>query len=156
MTTSETVVEKKIHISATAEEIFPFLLEVDKLALWLAHDVEAEARPGGRLRAWGSTGDVLSCEYLEIERPRRLLMTWGWEKGGVTDLPPGSSRVELTLEPDGGGTVVRVRHFDLGPAHAESHEQGWAPALRYLREAAEGRPGDRRCVGDPSHGCSGG
>jgi hypothetical protein len=57
--------------------------------------------------------------------------------------------VEFLLEPDGEGTLVRLRHYGLpGPA-VESHYRGWLySALPKLKDAAEGRPPTRRCLDD--------
>ena len=41
-------------------------------------------------------------------------------------MPPGSSTVEIELEPDGDGTLLRFTHRDLPSAEAaESHSNGW-------------------------------
>jgi uncharacterized protein YndB with AHSA1/START domain len=53
-----------------------------------------------------------------------LVFTWGWE--GNKSVPPGSTTVEFTLEADGDGTVLSLRH--RGPPDGEAaamHEQGW-------------------------------
>jgi uncharacterized protein YndB with AHSA1/START domain len=69
------------------------------------------------------------------------VFTWGWE--GSTTVPPGSSRVEVTLTPDGDGTILRLVHSGL--PHAESildHTQGWERYLDRLGTvAAGGDPG---------------
>jgi hypothetical protein len=44
-------------------------------------------------------------------------------KSGV---PPGSTTVELTLEADGDGTMLSLRHTDLPDGEtAATHEEGW-------------------------------
>lgn len=150
--TEAVIVECSIEIAATPEVIFPFLTDPEKLGTWLAARIDAAPRPGGHLRASGSTGDVLLCEFVEISPPRRLVMTWGWEHGGA-DLPPGASRVEWTLRGTGSSTVVTVRHYDLPPPLDESHEAGWLPTLANLKVVAEGGDAEHRCIGDPHHGC---
>jgi uncharacterized protein YndB with AHSA1/START domain len=76
-------------------------------------------------------------EYVEIDRPSRVVVTWGWE--GNPKMPPGSSTVEFTLEQDGEATVVRVRHTGLPESEIEMHRQGWQ---RYLAELGRQRPQD--------------
>lgn len=53
-------------------------------------------------------------------------------------IPPGSTRVEVTLEPEGDGTLVRLRHFDLPEQAREMHGQGWELYLGRLGIAAAG------------------
>src|SRR5258708_3276412 len=95
----------------------------------------AEARRREILRlvsaAEGSAGDrtelgagmVAGGEFGEIDEARRLVMTFGWE--GNEQVPPGSSRVEITLEPDGDETIVRLLHDGLADGEAEQHGDGW-------------------------------
>jgi hypothetical protein len=59
----------------------------------------------------------------------------GKRRDGV---PPGSSRVEIALEPEGDGTLVRLRHFDLPEQAREMHGQGRALYLARLEIAATG------------------
>lgn len=51
-------------------------------------------------------------------------MTWGWENNDA--VPPGSTIVEITLTPDGPGTILHLRHSGL-PTEEEkrSHQGGW-------------------------------
>jgi uncharacterized protein YndB with AHSA1/START domain len=64
------------------------------------------------------------------------VFTWGWEDPG--SVPPGSSTVEVTLEPDGGNTIVRLRHFGLPGGAEDPHAQGWEHYLGRLVVAAGG------------------
>ena len=52
--------------------------------------------------------------------------------------PPGSTRVEVTVEPEAGGTLVRLRHLDLPEQAREIHGQGWELFLGRLAIAAAG------------------
>ena len=49
------------------------------------------------------------------------MFTWG----GVEGLEPGQSTVEFVLEPDGGGTLVQLRHYGLPRPAVEPHRRGW-------------------------------
>src|SRR5258708_8971122 len=82
------------------------------------------------------TGNVVLGEYVLVEPPSRVVFTWGWE--GNPDLPPGSTTVEVTLVPDGEGTIVRLKHGGLPDANwREQHVGGWR---RYLDPLARPRP----------------
>jgi uncharacterized protein YndB with AHSA1/START domain len=42
-------------------------------------------------------------------------------------VPPGSTTVEITLAPEGAGTVLRLRHMGLPSDDArQRHHGGWA------------------------------
>ena len=51
-------------------------------------------------------GVLVRGRYLEIDPPRRLLISWG--HAGSETLPPGASTVEITLTPEDDGTTVRI------------------------------------------------
>src|SRR5437868_2955848 len=96
-----------------------------------------DARPGGRYRIDVDGEHIASGEYQEIDPPRRLRMTWGWE--GHPTVPPGSTTVEITLTPDRGGTILTLRHLGL-PDEGERrvHSDGWKNYLGRLRLVALG------------------
>ena len=48
------------------------------------------------------------------------------------------SGVEVTLEPDGEGTLVRLRHLDLPEETRQNHGEGWDLYLGRLAIAAAG------------------
>jgi Activator of Hsp90 ATPase homolog 1-like protein len=59
------------------------------------------------------------------------------------------STVEFLLEPDGGGTLVRLRHYRLPKPAVESHRRGWVySGLVKLKDAAEGRTPSGLCLSD--------
>ena len=76
-------------------------------------------------------------EYVLIEPPQRVVFTFGWEGEGHP-IPPGSSTVEVTLMPDGDGTVVRQVHRDLPADALADHAQGWEHYLSRLVQAVTG------------------
>jgi hypothetical protein len=72
-------------------------------------------------------------EILELDRPRRLALTW------VADWLPGGSLVTIDFHPVEGGTEVVLRHTGLtDDASAASHQAGWSAFLvevdRHLTE----------------------
>src|SRR5437870_11259161 len=82
-------------------------------------------------------GDRVRGEYVAVEPPYRVVFTWGFE--GSTDLPPGSSTVEVTLHADGDGTIVRLRHDRLPTdASREQHAVGWRHYVERLAVVAIG------------------
>ena len=75
-------------------------------------------------------------EYVEVDPPRRVVFTFGWEDDEV--VPPGSSTIEITLEPSGSGTLVRLEHSGLPEDRTAQHGEGWVHYLERLEVAATG------------------
>jgi uncharacterized protein YndB with AHSA1/START domain len=104
-----------------------------------------EARPGGLYRCEVIPGHVALGEFVELDPPRRLVFTWGWEPSEDDDprVAPGSSTIESELTPEGDGTKLRFVHDLPSAAAAESHSVGWDHYLpRLLTAAGGGDPGE--------------
>ena len=91
-----------------------------------------DPRPGGAFRINVDHEHFAAGRYVEVEAPRRLLMTWGWEDSD--SVAPGSTSVEIILVPDGAGTLLKLRHSHL-PTRDDwnSHRDGWQRYLGNLR-----------------------
>jgi uncharacterized protein YndB with AHSA1/START domain len=134
-----TVVEREIRIAARRETVFEFFTDPEKMVVWKGRDADLDPRPGGMYRVEMADRIVARGEYVEVDPPSRVVFTWGWEQAsGAKAVPPGSSRVEVTLDPDGDGTLVRLRHLDLPEEARELHGQGWDVYLARLEVAAAG------------------
>ena len=135
-------VEREVRIAARPETVFEFFTDPEKQVLWMGRRAELDPRPGGIYRVEISDQIVGSGEFLEVEAPRRVVFSFGWEGQeagqGEHGVPAGSSRVEVTLAPDGEGTLVRLRHLDLPEPAREMHGQGWQLYLDRLQIAATG------------------
>jgi uncharacterized protein YndB with AHSA1/START domain len=127
-TTSETTtIEQTVRIAAPPETVWKFWTEPQRLAEWWATDAEVEAEPGGLFRVVMGEGPVMRGTFVELDPPRRLVFTFGWEGDPPAGpLPPGSTRVEVTLTPQEGGTLLLLRHFDMPVHHAPDHQHGWS------------------------------
>jgi uncharacterized protein YndB with AHSA1/START domain len=138
-------VRLEIGIDAAPETVFALLTEPTQMKTWLAEMVEADARPGGVFRISGPHGVAIGGAYLEIIPHTKVVFTWG----GVEGLRPGQSTVEFLLEPDGEGTLVKLRHYGLPRPALEPHRRGWVySGLVKLKDAAEGRTPSRLCLSD--------
>jgi uncharacterized protein YndB with AHSA1/START domain len=129
---------RELRIKAKPETIFQFFTDPAKMIKWKGTQAMLDPRPGGTYRVSISGQAVARGEYVEITPYTRIVFTWGWEGEGHP-VPPGSSTVEVTLRPDGDGTILRLRHSGLSPEMAVEHAQGWDHYLPRLLEAAEGR-----------------
>ena len=71
-----------------------------------------DARAGGRYRVEVLPGDAVLGEFVELDPPRRLVQTWGWESASGS-VPAGSTTVAFDLVKRDDGTLVRVTHTGL-------------------------------------------
>ncbi len=138
-------VRLEVRIDASPETVFALLTDAAHMQTWFAELVEADPRPGGSFRISGPAGVSIEGTYLEVIPNRKVVFTWG----GVEGLKPGQSTVEFLLEPNGEGTLLRLRHYGLpGPA-VEPHRRGWVySGLVKLKDAAEGRTPAGLCLSD--------
>jgi uncharacterized protein YndB with AHSA1/START domain len=96
---------------------------------------EADARVGGTfvyVDRRPDMGDVLHTgEYLEIDRPRRLVFTFA-----VPAYDPNATRVEVEITPTAdGGCEVRLTQRDTPDEWVEPSTKGWTMILDALDAA---------------------
>ena len=122
------------------ETVFAACVDPAGLAEWwgpagfTAPSVELDVRPGGRYRIAMQPPDGelfhLRGEFLEVDRPGRLVYTFEWEEPDPDDQ---QTVVTLTFERAGDGTALI---FEQGPfateARRELHEGGWTDTLDRL------------------------
>jgi uncharacterized protein YndB with AHSA1/START domain len=127
----------EIHVSASPETVFAFLVDPEKMARWMGSRVELNARPGGSYAVDINAQARARGEYVQVEPPSRVVFTFGWDADQA--IPPGSTTVEITLRPDGDGTHVRLVHRGLLTSdQREQHRQGWQQYVGRLSVAAAG------------------
>jgi uncharacterized protein YndB with AHSA1/START domain len=140
---TETAVVRELSIDARPETVWEFLVDSEKAMRWMGVVATLDARPGGEYRVEVLPGMIASGSFVEVDAPRRLVFTWGWEPGPMeapgSVVTPGSSTIEIELEADGDGTHLRFAHRDLpGAEAAASHAEGWDHYLSRLAAAASG------------------
>ena len=147
-TTTETTVERELEIAASPETVWAFLVDPEKVARWFGKQAWLEPRPGGQYRVDVIGGHIAAGEFVELDPPRRLVHTFGWEPEGGNEnpVPPGASTIEFELEPSGDGTTLKFRHTGLpGAEAAGSHAHGWDHYLaRLVVAGGGGDPGEDR------------
>lgn len=130
-------ITREIRIAARPETVFAFFTDPAKMIRWKGQTATLDPRPGGLYRVDVNGRNVARGEYVEIVPNRRVVFTWGWEDEG-NQVPPGSSTVEVTLIPDGDGTILRLVHRDLPEEARAPHTHGWEHYLGRLTTAAAG------------------
>jgi len=134
-----TAVERELAIAASPEAVWEFLVDPDKATRWMGQSASFEPRPGGLYRVEVIPGNTAAGEFVELDPPRRLVFTWGWEPGGSGKVPVGTSTVEIELLPTDEGTMLRFTHRGLPDEEAaQSHGHGWDHYLERLVIAAAG------------------
>ena len=122
-----------IDIQAPPAVVFAHLVTVDGLLAWMGQHAELDATPDGTF-AVDIDGTPVRGRYLEVESPTRVVVSWG--VAGSDDFPPGTSRVEFTLTPQGGGTRLDLVHRGIPDSQAAGYGTGWTHFLGRLRAAA--------------------
>lgn len=102
---------------------------------------DIDARPGGKFLFIDRRdtdefkGDIEHIgEYLEIERPRRLVFTFG-----VPQFSPEMTRVTIEIVPAGSGCELTLTHEDVPPEWAERTQEGWTMILGALEKTLSAR-----------------
>lgn len=131
---------REIVIDATPETIWPFLTDPDKHIEWSGTKAELDPRPGGIYRVLIAGEHQSVGEYVDVVPMEKLVFTFGWDQPNHP-IPPGSTTIEITLQPEGTKTRVRLTHRGLPDNAVDDHGKGWA---HYL-----GRLADRAAGGDP-------
>ncbi|MET0894990.1 MAG: SRPBCC domain-containing protein [Acidimicrobiia bacterium] len=128
---------REIVIDATAETIWPFLVDADRHAEWIGV-AELDPRPGGVYRVVAGGGQHHAAgEFVEVVPKEKVVFTFGWDEPNHP-IPAGSTTVEITLHPEGEKTLVRLVHRDLPADAVDDHSNGWNHYLQRLAVVATG------------------
>jgi uncharacterized protein YndB with AHSA1/START domain len=129
-------------IAAQRETVFDAWLTADVLKRWWPAGsdwetpiAQVDARVGGKLQLvmrspdgeeFGGTG-----EFIEIERPERLVYSWTWDGHGAHQ---GTNLVEVEFRGAGDGTtLVVLTNRGLHDEEAKrAHREGWQASLDNL------------------------
>lgn len=128
-------VERDIYVEAPPETVFTYFTDPEKMTRWKGSEAQLDPKPGGVYRVTVMPEAIACGEYLVVDPPTRVVFTWGWEGEGQP-VPPGTSTVEVTFEPEGKGTRVRLLHTSLPTDEMKvEHTKGWDHYLPRLAEA---------------------
>jgi uncharacterized protein YndB with AHSA1/START domain len=113
-------------VPAEAARIYAAWLSSEEHTAFTGDAASIEPFVGGR---HSSFGGYAVGSTVELQPGARIVQTWRAE-----DFPPGTpdSRVEVTLEPTVGGTMVTIFHTEIPPGQSDEYRDGW---LRFYLEA---------------------
>jgi uncharacterized protein YndB with AHSA1/START domain len=131
----------EIVLPAPPTEVFDMFVEADKLVRWIGISADVEARADGRFRFEVQPGQYCLGHYVVVDRPRKVVFTWGWSDPSM-GVPPDASVVEVMFEPvdSGQGTLLRLVHRGLPDTERGQllHDDGWTRFLERLKVAVAG------------------
>jgi len=119
--------------------VFDAWLDPESLGRWLfattegvMERVEVDPRIGGRFLFAERRGEELAAhhgEYVALDRPRRIAFDF-W-----TSFSEQRTRVTITIEADGEGSLLSLRHDGVWADYEERTQKGWAMILGNLARA---------------------
>ena len=136
MTDDPTAFTYDLRIEASPEIVFAHFTDPARMARWMGIDHKLDPTPGGAFMVNVNGRDIAVGEWVDVDPPRRAVFTWGWQ--GSTDVPPGSTTVEINLVADGDHTVLHFSHRGLPAGEDAKHAVGWTHYLARLGIAAGG------------------
>jgi uncharacterized protein YndB with AHSA1/START domain len=157
MNRTSTAVEVSVQLAAAPETVFPYFTEPGRYVQWMGSEATLEPSPGGTYRVRMPDGFRAAGTFLHVDPPHQLAFTWGFADADAVQrskheqnrassgnpMPPGSTRVTVTLDAADGGTRLTLRHDDLpSPELVEGHRVAWGIYLTRLAvRVAGGDPG---------------
>jgi uncharacterized protein YndB with AHSA1/START domain len=148
--TSLTLVRR---IAARPSIVFEALTTAEGLSAWWGPDdlpvikAEIDARAGGaylvRFRTADGAEHEAFGELLEVDPPRRVVMSWRWALGGEPEELGRTSRIEFEVRPAEDGSELTFTHAQLrNDASVASHRHGWTGAFDKLERVLAAAPPD--------------
>ena len=141
---AQPIVRVTRRFGASAERVFDAWLDPKTAGRWLFATptgqmvrVEIDARVGGRfIFVDRRNGEDIEHrgEYLEIDRPRRLVFTFA-----VPKYSRETTRVSIDIAPRDSGCELTLTHEGVLPEYADRTKAGWTEILgRLAASSAQG------------------
>jgi uncharacterized protein YndB with AHSA1/START domain len=130
------------YFEASAERVFDAWINPEVAGKWLftmaiseAHTTEIDARVGGKYTIRDTregTEYIAIGEYLEVDRPTRLVFTFG-----MPQFSPEFDRVTVDIVPEGSGCVMTLTQEDMRTGYQKSTKRGWSKMIKVLADLVE-------------------
>ncbi len=127
------------QVPAGPHAVFAAWTSADHLARWWWPHIpdttySVDFRIGGRFEIVSPAAGIgVQGEFVSIDEPRMLEMTWRWLTDGVSEV---EETVRIDFTPDGESTQVTVTHELAGGAgDGGDQRQGWEHVLTRLSES---------------------
>jgi uncharacterized protein YndB with AHSA1/START domain len=133
------IVTVRRSLDVAPPTVFSFLADRDRWPLWQGTVAVIDPRPGGAFLVNLFDDKWLSGWFERVEVNRRMVFSWGTacSRWGV---PPGSSSVEITLEPgSSAGTDLYVVHRGLTLPAVNDVWASWSHYIDRLVQRASGQ-----------------
>ncbi|MBU2666535.1 SRPBCC family protein [Actinoplanes bogorensis] len=142
-------IERDTFVQAPIERVWAVITEPGHVGAWFGtgEPAEIDLRPGGIMRLDHGEYGVFPTLIVAVDAPRYFSYRWASAFPGEVASEDNATLVEFFLEPEAGGTRVRVVETGFAaltiPAEREStagfdsHDEGWRGMVENLREYAE-------------------
>jgi len=132
---TDTTIRKSIYLKATPQQVWPYLTEPDKVAIWF-HKPATSLIAGAPLAMHGTdSGDLLIWgEVIQARAPEYLEYTFT-----IKPMGEAVSLVKWTLDPVEGGTRLSLEHSGL-PTGEDAFgllmalDTGWDDHISHMRK----------------------
>jgi len=140
MTAAQTEFVYVTYIRATPEKVFDAIVNPAVARLYWGHENVSDWTPGARwehIRANDARTVELVGEVLEIDAPKRLVMSWA--NASQEGDPDKTSRVAFDIEPYDGMVRLTVTHdrLEAGGGMFNGISKGWPIVLSSMKSYLE-------------------
>ena len=128
--------EVEHQIPGPPEQVYAAWTSATEMARWWWPHIadtryQIDPRPGGSYRMESEAAGIgVEGEFVSLDPPREIVMTWRWLNDGVGDV---EETVRIELRPNDEGTAVTIIHeLDEVAGEGDDLRQGWKDVLARL------------------------
>jgi uncharacterized protein YndB with AHSA1/START domain len=131
--------EAAIHVAVDPAMAFAYFTVPARVVRWMGRSARIRPVPGGPFHVEIAKGQWIRGAFVDLDPSHRIGIAFPW--AAVTgSTRAGESRVEISLTPHQGGTLVRVVHSGLPAGTSLAYQHAWQQSLtRLARTAAKTR-----------------
>lgn len=130
-------IERTITLARPPQQVWLALTTAEGLSAWFGERATIDLSPGGAASMTFAGGLTVQMRVERVEEP--TVFGYSWRPQQLPEDDPRRTYVEFTLEPAGGGTLLRVTEtgfaqlpLDVRDATYTSHSDGWTRELTDL------------------------